>query len=232
MSNAIVFHSPEGEPVTTTTAIATGTLSLHASVIKLVRSYLSDFEEFGRVRFEIQPFETNGGVQEREVAIINEDQSTLLLSYMRNNDVVRAFKKQLVRSFVDMRQKLRDDPLVNLPPEQRALIALMVDNAAIKAKQVELESKQIAQDDSIKRIEAKQSAIENGASYFTVIGYGVIKGISFSLADAGAMGRSAAKLSKAAGIAIDSVRDPRFGKVNSYHESMLDAALAKLHGGM
>jgi hypothetical protein len=28
------------------------------------------------------------------------------------------------------------------------------------------------------------------------------------------------------------VRDPRFGEVNSYYESMLDAALLKLHGGM
>lgn len=32
----------------------------HASVLKLVRAHQLDIEEFGRVRFEIQPFETSG----------------------------------------------------------------------------------------------------------------------------------------------------------------------------
>lgn len=117
------------------------------------------------------------------------------------------------------------DPLSSLPADQRALVALMLDNASIKQQLT-------AQADSIKRIEAKQSAIENGASFFTVIGYGVHRGISFGLTDAAALGRAAGKLSREAGIAIDKVKDPRFGKVNSYHESMLDAALAKIHGGM
>lgn len=125
-----------------------------------------------------------------------------------------------------------NNSLSELPPEQRALVALMVDNAKIKAKQGELAAAQAAQQDSIKRIEAKQSAIENGAAFFTVIGFGVMRNIKFSLTDAAAIGRRASVLSKAAGIQIDKVRDPRFGEVNSYHESMLDAALTELHGGM
>ena len=101
----------------------------------------------------------------------------------------------------------------------------MLDNATIKAQLT-------TQADAIKRIEAKQSAHENGAQFFTVIGYGVHRGISFGLTDAAALGRAAGKLSRENGIAIDKVSDPRFGKVNSYHSSMLDAALNKLHGGM
>jgi hypothetical protein len=62
----------DGEGRTTTGAIADGTHNNHASVIKLVRNYLCDLEEFGRVRFEIQPFETAGGAQNREVAYLNE----------------------------------------------------------------------------------------------------------------------------------------------------------------
>jgi hypothetical protein len=41
-------------------AIAEGTGGEHASVIKLARTYLVDLEEFGRVRFEIRPFATDG----------------------------------------------------------------------------------------------------------------------------------------------------------------------------
>ena len=57
------------------------------------------------MRFEIEPFETAGGIQSREVALLDEPQSTLLLTFMRNTDIVRAFKKKLVREFWEMVQQ-------------------------------------------------------------------------------------------------------------------------------
>lgn len=119
----VTLHA--GQPVTTSLAIAAGTHNEHASVIKLVRSYLSDLEEFGRVRFEIAPFETAGGVQHREVAILNEQQSTLLLTYMRNSDIVRSFKKALVKAFFRLAQQARQpDPMqvLNDPVAMRSLL--------------------------------------------------------------------------------------------------------------
>ncbi|WP_176507127.1 MULTISPECIES: Rha family transcriptional regulator [Pseudomonas] len=95
----------DGEAVTTTTVIAAGTENEHASVIALVRKYQADFEEFGRVRFEIEPFETSGGVQSREIALLDEPQATLLLTFMRNTEIVRAFKKKLVREFWELVQE-------------------------------------------------------------------------------------------------------------------------------
>ena len=89
----------DGQPVTTTLAIAEGTELDHASVIKLVRTYQADLEEFGRVGFEIRPFVAAGGLQQREFATLNEPQSTLILTYMRNSDIVRGFKKRLVKAF-------------------------------------------------------------------------------------------------------------------------------------
>ncbi len=95
-----------GDLTTTSLAIAAGTENEHASVIKLVRTYQADLEGFGRVGFEIQPFETNGGAQQREIAILNERQATLLISYMRNSEIVREFKMRLVREFYEMAAKL------------------------------------------------------------------------------------------------------------------------------
>ncbi|GLK88295.1 Rha family transcriptional regulator [Pseudomonas turukhanskensis] len=91
----------DGDAVTTTLAIAEGTLSDHASVIKLVRAYQADLEEFGLLDFKS---ESTGG-RPTEYAFLNEPQSTLLLTYMRNSDVVRAFKKKLVREFWEMVQQ-------------------------------------------------------------------------------------------------------------------------------
>ena len=98
LPNQIVTVS-NGQAVTTSLAIAQGTENDHASVIKLVRSYQADLEEFGPLGFEIQKGKSlpqGGFAKATEYAILNEQQSTLLLTYMRNSDIVRRFKKALV----------------------------------------------------------------------------------------------------------------------------------------
>ena len=98
--------------VTTTLAIAEGTFNDHASVIKLVRTYQADLEEFGLLDFKS---ESTGG-RPTEYAFLNEPQSTLLLTYMRNTDIVRAFKKKLVREFWEMVQQ-RNQRAPSLPTD-------------------------------------------------------------------------------------------------------------------
>ena len=44
-----------GEPMTTTLQIALGLGIQHATIIKLVRTYMPDFQEFGLVAFETRP---------------------------------------------------------------------------------------------------------------------------------------------------------------------------------
>jgi len=102
MQSLPVVTLTDGVPTTTTLAIAEGADVEHASVIKLVRTYQTDLEEFGRVGFEIAPFDTAGGTQQREIAILNEQQTTLIFTYMRNTDVVRDFKKRLVKAFYEL----------------------------------------------------------------------------------------------------------------------------------
>lgn len=96
------------EAVTTSLAIADGVGNPHKSVIRLIRDNVNDFNEFGRVRFEMRPFETAGGPQNKEYAILNEQQSALLLTYFRNNDTVKAFKKALIKAFFEMRDALNN----------------------------------------------------------------------------------------------------------------------------
>ncbi|QCK18581.1 hypothetical protein FORC88_1431 [Salmonella enterica subsp. enterica serovar Typhimurium] len=54
----------------------------------------------------MRPFQTDGGMQKQEIALLNEQQTTLLITYMRNNEVVREFKKRLVAEFFTMRSAL------------------------------------------------------------------------------------------------------------------------------
>ncbi|MCZ2159186.1 Rha family transcriptional regulator [Bartonella sp. 220] len=104
MKNLVTIND-DGIAVTTSLKIANGVGNSHATVIRLVRKNIKDFEEFGRVGFEIVPFKTNGGWQKREIAILNESQATLLMTYMRNNEIVRAFKKALVKAFYELKKQ-------------------------------------------------------------------------------------------------------------------------------
>lgn len=92
--------------VTTSTAIADGVKRDHDTIIKLIDRNKTDLEEFGRVGFEIRTIQTDGGPQKQRVALLNEQQTTLLITYMRNNDIVRGFKKRLVAEFFRMRGAL------------------------------------------------------------------------------------------------------------------------------
>lgn len=118
----LVDRDEQGNTFTTSLVIADGTGNEHRAVLQLVKNNIKDFEEFGRVAFEMQPFKTAGGVQERKVALLNREQATLLMTYMRNNDVVRDFKKRLVRAFSEMEKRLAAPALSGPELVARALI--------------------------------------------------------------------------------------------------------------
>lgn len=95
--NIVIVH--DNEPFTTSLAISEGVGLDHKIVIRLVRKYKTDFEEFGRVNFQSSPFKTEGGIQQREIAELNEDQATYLITLFKNTETVRAFKIKLVKAF-------------------------------------------------------------------------------------------------------------------------------------
>lgn len=78
----------------------------HRTVKRLLDNHITDFEEFGKlkVRFEIQPSKTN---QKEKIYLLNEQQATLLLTYLKNTEPVRKFKKALVHQFFSLREQLQ-----------------------------------------------------------------------------------------------------------------------------
>lgn len=99
-----IVQVADGVPTTTSMRVANGTQNEHRAVLQLIGDNMADFEEFGGVASEMQPFDTAGGVQHRRVYILNEEHATLLLTYMRNNAIVKDFKKRLVREFSALRR--------------------------------------------------------------------------------------------------------------------------------
>lgn len=97
----------EGEPRVDSRYMA-GELGInHKNARELIEQYLSDFEEFGVSRFETaKPSQGSLGGRPEKFYWLNEDQSYLLLTYVRNTDQARVLKKRLVHSFGDCRRAL------------------------------------------------------------------------------------------------------------------------------
>lgn len=93
-----------GVTTTTTLIVAEGTGNEHESVMRLVANNSADFEEFGILRFQVGKL-TEGRGAPTKYALLNEEQATLLMTYLRNTPVVRGFKKRLVRAFFELRER-------------------------------------------------------------------------------------------------------------------------------
>ncbi|MFL0196051.1 Rha family transcriptional regulator [Clostridium sp. WILCCON 0269] len=107
--NKLVFlekGSLKEEPFTTSRVIAENGSVEHRTVTKLIQIYESDLKEFGRLGFEIEPLKTKGGIQNTKYYRLNEQQATLLITYMKNTLQVRNFKKNLVKQFYIMKKEL------------------------------------------------------------------------------------------------------------------------------
>lgn len=95
------------EPYTTSEVIAKYGGQEHRAVRQLIESYTNELNEFGRVTFEMIPFQTNGGLQNVKVYCLNEEQAIFLITLMKNTPTVVQFKKNLVKEFFMIRKELQ-----------------------------------------------------------------------------------------------------------------------------
>lgn len=127
---SIVFLEPnkiDAVPFTTSDVIAEYAELQHHTITRLIRNYEKDFLEFGKVGFQIHALTTG---QSEKLYRLNEGQATLLMTYLRNTNKVRAFKKELVRQFYLMRAELMKRQMLraDLKPIRRELTDVIQDN--------------------------------------------------------------------------------------------------------
>ncbi|MDI3331441.1 MAG: phage regulatory protein/antirepressor Ant [Micrococcus sp.] len=119
---------------TTSEAIATGAGVEHRAVLQLVGKYEDDLAEFGPSAFEMRKSEG----RPTRVAKLNEQQATLLLTYLKNTAQVRAFKKALVKAFYEMAVLVRDSRPKTLEERTQELMGEL--SAVVDRQRAELEA--------------------------------------------------------------------------------------------
>lgn len=99
--NELVYLKKD-DAFTDSMVIANNTDNQHESVIRIITKYLKDFEDYGRLEFT--DFKSGKRGRPTKICYLNEEQATLLITYLENTEVVRAFKKKLVHQFFEMRK--------------------------------------------------------------------------------------------------------------------------------
>lgn len=97
-----LVYLKKNDAFTDSMVIAEGTGNQHESVVAILKKYHEDFEESGRLEFT--DFKSGKRGRPSKVYYLNEEQATLLITYLDNTETVRDFKKNLVHQFFEMRK--------------------------------------------------------------------------------------------------------------------------------
>ena len=103
LNNVVAFMEYDKVPYTLSNIIAEGVKVKHSSITRTIRKHEKDFEEFGKLGFKIRPSDSGQG---EKIYKLNEDQAILLITYLKNTDIVREFKKALVREFRQLKEEV------------------------------------------------------------------------------------------------------------------------------
>ncbi len=109
----LVYMDGNKEPYTTSEIVAECAGVQHHTVTRLLRNHKERFEAFGFYGFQIHKLDGKG--RPKKVYHLNEQQATLLITYLDNTPQVVKFKTNLVKAFFEMRDELAEFKL------QRAL---------------------------------------------------------------------------------------------------------------
>lgn len=104
--NDLVFLSSQqvdAEPFTTGDVIAEYAGIERDSVNRMIRNIYQRLERMGKVGFKIRPMVSG---QESKTYLLNQQQATLLITFLKNTPRVADFKEELVAQFYAMQREL------------------------------------------------------------------------------------------------------------------------------
>lgn len=116
-AGAVALRVAHSEPCIDSRLLAHHLGIQHKNVIESIGKYADQFMSFGKVAFQTEPLPSG---QKEKFALLNEDQSFLLLSLSRNTDKVVCLKVKLVKAFGEARRN-RDLTQVEYLPTYHAL---------------------------------------------------------------------------------------------------------------
>lgn len=101
----LVYLDGKKQPYTTSEIVAECAEVERITVRKLIENRKKELEQFGILSFEMTKINDSKG-RPRKIYHLNEQQATLLITFLKNTAPVVEFKKNLVKAFFKMREEL------------------------------------------------------------------------------------------------------------------------------
>ncbi|MDW8750356.1 Rha family transcriptional regulator [Streptococcus suis] len=102
----LVYMDGRKEPYTLSSIVAECAGVQHHTITRLLRNHKERFEAFGFYGFQIHKLDGKG--RPKKVYHLNEQQATLLITYLDNTPKVVEFKTNLVKAFFEMRDEVAE----------------------------------------------------------------------------------------------------------------------------
>lgn len=99
----IIENTPVGL-IVTSESVAQGAGIQHKNVLEMVAKRTAELEQLGTVAFQTRALP--GGGNPARTALLNEQQSSLIMMFLKNTPQVIAFKLALVKAFFEMNRRL------------------------------------------------------------------------------------------------------------------------------
>jgi len=204
--------APAGENVLTMTSreIAEVTGKEHRNILRDCDRLNESYAKMALLKIEQCDYRADNGQVYREFRLTRMQTFDLMTGYDME------LRIRVNRRWAELEQRAAAPQIRD--PQTAALVHALVQMDAVKREQ-ERQSRDIAGlREDVAVIEART---QPECRHFTVMGWARLQGRSLPLSEASALGRRCAVLSRERGLPIGDVKDPRFGKVHSYHDSVL-----------
>lgn len=200
--------------------IAERTGKEHKHVLRDIRTMI---DQLGSPNLDSNQYQVVIGNNNKTYEILLDKELTLVLATGYNVPL----RLKIIKRWQEL-EAVQDKPVMD---ELEMVIASAQHLMAVKKEQKEQAIRLNQLEKSNREILARQNAIVEGLKFFTVLGYANLNNLQhLILKDAQSIGKRAAHLSRERNIPIDKVRDPRFGQVNAYAETVLNEIVAEYLG--
>ena len=216
MTAEIVFKNGD-QVVTTSRLVAEKFEKDHSKVLRAIRE-LGCSVEFTEANFGLSEYTDSTGRKLPEYIITRDGFSFLVMGF--TGAQAAKFKEDFINAFNKMENALKATPKSSLDLARESIQALTLMYNAIEQQNARLSS----HEEIINQLGQRITEVEgtrNGEYFFTIMAYASIRNKPVNLKIAAHLGKLATPRCKDLGIEVGRIKDPRFGMINTYPESVL-----------
>ena len=229
----LVFRGQNDQVITTSLLVAETFEKEHRNVLKSIRKLMSATNVAVAQMFDETTYVNEQG-KEQPMFFMNRDGFTLLAMGFSGEKALK-FKVDYINAFNKMEAELKSQQTKQLSAAESLLqsVQLLVAHerqlAILEHNQKNMQGALRSLSDRVYSMQFEtdmvKQKINNEIDRYTVIGYCSAHNIPMTRKEAAIIGSTCSRMCKKRNIPLESIADPRFGKVNTYPSELIAEAI-------